>query len=70
MAGRGRRDGAGKGWGRGPGGPGAHPELAEGVEVARGGLAAAESMAVVLRSSKGISDGGGFSGRLGSVPRT
>jgi hypothetical protein len=58
----------GNGRGRGPLGPEAHQEVAGGVGSARGGPAAAESMAAVADICGGIGDSVGDSRRPGSIP--
>jgi hypothetical protein len=57
----------GKGKERGPGGPGAHPELDGGVNMAGGGPVGAESITAVHRSDERIGDGGGYSMRGSSI---
>jgi hypothetical protein len=56
-----------EGKGRGPGRPGAHPELAGGVEVAGGGRSAVNSEVAALGFLARNGDGGGDSRRPGSI---
>jgi hypothetical protein len=68
MAGRGRRDDAGKGRGRGPGGPGAHPGCAGGLGLAGGWPAASNLAAASSVLRRGIRDVGGDSRHFGPIP--
>jgi hypothetical protein len=66
----GRRSGARGRRRRGPAGPGAHQEASGVLGLAREGRSAANFVAAAVRTCEGIGDGGGDSGRLGSIPRT
>jgi hypothetical protein len=67
-AGRGRRFGARNGGGKGPGGPGAHHEVADVLSLSGEGRLAGDFCGGGARVRRGNGDGGGDSRRPGLIP--